>query len=63
MNDNNNIIHLEDQKTFKAFCKLSEKELIQAYFKNSYISVLEQQKKHNDLCLECIKKLKEHEGF
>ena len=59
----NKIIHLEDQKTFKSFCKLSENELNQAYFKRSYNETMEQQKKYNDFCLECMKKLKEYEGF
>jgi len=58
MNDNNNkiniIIHLEDQKTFKSFCRLSEKELNQAYFKQSYNDV----KKYDDICPICLNNLK-----
>ena len=42
-NNNNKIIHLEDQKTFKSFCRLSEKELNHAYFKRSYNETIEQQ--------------------
>jgi len=57
-NNNNNIIHLEDQKTFKAFCKLSQEELNQAYFKRSYNETIEQQKKYNDICPVCLNNLK-----
>lgn len=57
-NKNNKIIHLEDQKTFKSFCKLSENELKQAYFKRSYNETIEQQKKYNDFCPVCLNNLK-----
>jgi len=53
-NNNNNIIHLEDQKTFKSFCRLSKKELNHAYFKQSYNDV----KKYNDICPVCLNNLK-----
>jgi len=53
-NKNNNIIHLEDQKTFKAFCQLSNNEIKQAYFKQSYNDV----KKYNDICPVCLNNLK-----
>lgn len=55
---NNKTIHLEDQKTFKSFCQLSEQELNQAYFKRSYAEAMKQQNKYNDLCLECLNNLK-----
>ena len=54
----NKTIHLEDQKTFKSFCQLSEKELNHAYFKRSYNETIGQQKKYKDLCLECLNNLK-----
>jgi len=57
-NNNNKIIHLEDQKTFKSFCRLSEKELNHAYFKRSYNETIEQQKKYSDICQDCLNNLK-----
>ena len=57
-NNNNKIIHLEDQKTFKSFCRLSENELNHAYFKRSYNETIEQQKKYNDFCPVCLNNLK-----
>ena len=55
----NRQIHLQDQKTLKTFCSLSQPEIPQAYFKQSYIKALaENQKNDNDICLDCLNNLR-----
>jgi len=49
---------LKDQKTFKSFCRLSQEELKQTYFKRSYNETMEQQQKYNDIYSACLNNLK-----